>query len=125
MKVVIVVPTYNERGNIAALIEALESQFVRMAHDMHILVVDDNSPDGTGDVVRELMTRLSNVHLLEGAKEGLGAAYIRGMQHAVYRMQADVIFEMDADFSHDPADVPRMLGALQHADVWWDFQEHS
>lgn len=117
MKVVIVVPTYNERGNIAALIEALESQFVRMAHDMHILVVDDNSPDGTGDVVRELMARLCNVHLLEGEREGLGAAYIRGMQHAIYRMQADAIFEMDADFSHDPADVPRMLGALQHADV--------
>lgn len=116
MKVVIIVPTYNERANIAILIEALEDEFVRMTHDMHILVVDDKSPDGTGDMVRELMASRSNVHLLEGEKNGLGAAYIRGMQYVMNHMRPDAIFEMDADLSHDPADVPRMMAVLHHAD---------
>ena len=116
MKVVIIVPTYNERDNIATLIEALEDQFAHMTHDMHILVVDDKSPDGTGEMVRELMTSRSNVHLLEGEKHGLGAAYIRGMQYVINRMDADAVFEMDADLSHDPADIPRMMAVFNHAD---------
>jgi len=113
MKVVIIVPTYNERGNITALLASLQSEFTRLRHDMHILVVDDNSPDGTAELVRDTMQRYSNVHLLSGDKAGLGAAYIRGMQHAIGELCADVVFEMDADFSHDPADVPRLLAALE------------
>jgi dolichol-phosphate mannosyltransferase len=113
MKVVIIVPTYNERGNIAALLASLQSEFTRLHHDMHVLVVDDNSPDGTAELVREAMQRYSNVHLLTGEKAGLGAAYIRGMQHAIGELRADVVFEMDADFSHDPGDVPRLLAALE------------
>jgi dolichol-phosphate mannosyltransferase len=113
MKVVIIVPTYNERGNITALLASLQSEFARLRHDMHILVVDDNSPDGTAGLVREAMQRYSNVHLLTGEKAGLGAAYIRGMQYAIGELRADVVFEMDADFSHDPADVQRLLGALE------------
>jgi dolichol-phosphate mannosyltransferase len=113
MKVVIIVPTFNERGNIATLLASLQTEFARLRHDMHVLVVDDNSPDGTADLVRESMRRYPNVHLLTGTKAGLGAAYIRGMQHAIGEMRADVVFEMDADFSHDPADVPRLLAALE------------
>src|SRR5581483_11497804 len=113
MKVVIIVPTYNERGNITALLASLQSEFTRLRHDMHILVVDDNSPDGTAELVRDTMQRYSNVHLLSGDKAGPGAAYIRGMQHAIGELCADVVFEMDADFSHDPADVPRLLAALE------------
>ena len=118
MKVVIIVPTYNERGNIIPLITALQSQFQHLRHEMHILVVDDNSPDGTADLVREAMAEpagraAANVHLITGAKAGLGAAYIRGMQHALGELGADAVFEMDADFSHDPADVPRLLAALE------------
>jgi dolichol-phosphate mannosyltransferase len=113
MKVVIIVPTYNERGNIAALLASLQSEFTRMRHDMHVLVVDDNSPDNTAELVREAMQTHPNVHLLTGEKAGLGAAYIRGMQHAIGELRADVVFEMDADFSHDPADVPRLLAALE------------
>ncbi len=113
MKVVIIVPTYNERGNITALLASLQSEFTRLRHDMHVLVVDDNSPDGTAELVRDTMQRYSNVHLLTGEKAGLGAAYIRGMQHAIGELCADVVFEMDADFSHDPADVPRLLAALE------------
>ena len=113
MKVVIILPTYNERGNIVALLASLQDQFGRLRHDMHVLVVDDNSPDGTADLVRYAMQQSPNLHLLTGAKAGLGAAYIRGMQHAIGELRADVVFEMDADFSHDPADVPRLLAALE------------
>jgi len=112
MKVVIIVPTYNERENIGRLIEALEAQFATIRHDMHILVVDDSSPDGTAEVVRSLMSTRSNLHLLVGTKVGLGAAYIRGMGHALRDLDTDAVFEMDADFSHKPEDVPRLLAAL-------------
>jgi dolichol-phosphate mannosyltransferase len=115
MKVVIILPTYNERGNIAALLASLQREFTRLRHDMHILVVDDNSPDGTAELVREAMKEHSNLHLLTGEKGGLGAAYIRGMQHAIGELRADAVFEMDADFSHDPADVPRLLAELENS----------
>lgn len=109
LKVVIIIPTYNERENIGPLIEALYGQFSSLQHDMHILVVDDNSPDGTADAVRRLQQRSHKLNLIEGQKTGLGAAYIRGMTHAIEQMSADVVFEMDADFSHAPRDVPRLL----------------
>jgi dolichol-phosphate mannosyltransferase len=115
MKVVIILPTYNERGNIAALLLALQGEFRRLHHDMHVLVVDDNSPDGTATLVREAMQDQPNVHLISGEKAGLGAAYIRGMQYALYELHADVVFEMDADFSHNPADVPRLLAELENS----------
>jgi dolichol-phosphate mannosyltransferase len=115
MKVVIILPTYNERDNIVALLTSLQGEFRRLRHDMHILVVDDNSPDGTAGLVRETMQTQPNVYLLTGAKAGLGAAYIRGMQHAIGELGADVVFEMDADFSHDPADVPRLLETLENS----------
>src|ERR1700720_3564389 len=109
MKVVIILPTYNERGNIAALLTSLQAEFRRLPHEMHILVVDDNSPDGTATLVRQAMQDQPNLHLVTGEKAGLGAAYIRGMQYAIDELRAEVVFEMDADFSHDPADVPRLL----------------
>jgi dolichol-phosphate mannosyltransferase len=113
MKIVIVIPTYNERDNISMLVAALQDECRRLRHDMHILVVDDNSPDGTGELVRELMREYSNLHLITGEKQGLGAAYIRGIEYALNMMAVDAIFEMDADLSHDPADVPRLLAELE------------
>lgn len=112
MKTVIIIPTYNEKDNIGRLIEALQRQFSRIRHPMRILVVDDHSPDCTARVVRDSQRRYDNVHLIEGQKAGLGAAYIRGMRHALEQLGADAVFEMDADFSHDPADVPRLLNEL-------------
>lgn len=112
MRTVIIVPTYNERANIGRLIIELQEQFRHMPHDMQILVVDDNSPDGTAEAVRQEQQKFSNVHLIEGQKAGLGAAYIRGMQHALEELQAEAVFEMDADFSHKPSDVPRLMAIL-------------
>ena len=113
MRTIIIIPTFNERGNIGALIRALLDQFKRVRHDLHILIVDDNSPDGTADVVRSLQANNDNVHLLTGQKAGLGAAYIRGMNHALHVLQADLVFEMDADFSHKPEDIPRLLSEIE------------
>ena len=111
-KVVIILPTYNERDNIGKMIDALQEQSRGLGDELHILVVDDNSPDGTADVVRMKQAAYPNVHLLMGQKAGLGAAYIRGMIHAMDQLRADVVFEMDADFSHKPEDVPRLMAAI-------------
>lgn len=113
MKVIIIVPTYNEHDNIGVLIDALEDQFGRIAHDMHILVVDDYSPDGTADVVHDRQNSAENLHLIQGQKSGLGAAYIRGMRYALNELSADVVFEMDADFSHKPGDISRLLAGIE------------
>jgi dolichol-phosphate mannosyltransferase len=79
--------------------------------DMHLLVVDDNSPDGTGDIVREKIKKHKRVHLITGEKAGLGAAYVRGMKHAISKLSADAVMEMDADFQHPPRFVKSMVDA--------------
>jgi dolichol-phosphate mannosyltransferase len=112
VKTVLIIPTYNERDNIGRLIDEIQIQFETIPHDCHILVVDDTSPDGTAEVVRNSQQSYPNVHLLLGQKRGLGAAYIRGMNYAMNELGADVVFEMDADFSHKPEDVPRLMAAI-------------
>ena len=112
MKVVIVIPTYNERENIGLLINALQNEFKKMPHEMQILVVDDNSPDGTAEIVKGESKKYSNVHLITGEKQGLGAAYIRGFNHSINVLNAHVIMQMDSDFSHKPEDVSRMISTL-------------
>ena len=118
MKVIIIIPTYNEKENIGLLIDSLQNQFMKIPHDMNILVVDDHSPDGTAEIVKLKSKKYSNVHLITGKKEGLGAAYIRGMKYAIDQLYADWVMEMDADFSHNPEDVPRMISNL---DKGYDF----
>ncbi len=106
---VIVLPTYNERDNIRKILDAIFAQKIRLnGFDLSVLVVDDSSPDGTAEIVKTYQTIYPNLELLKGKKQGLGTAYIRGFKHAMNRMKADVIFEMDADFSHNPDDIPRL-----------------
>lgn len=117
--VVIVLPTYNERENIGPLLDAVLGQQARIDEaTLSVLVVDDSSPDGTADVVQAFSARNPNVHLLgKSKKRGLGTAYKRAFAHAIHSLKADVIFEMDADFSHDPNDIPRLLTRLSdHSD---------
>ncbi len=111
MHAVIIIPTYNEKGNIELLIENLEEEIFPQikTYQMSILVADDSSPDGTGEVVAELQKKYKNLELLVGKKAGLGAAYTRAMTYAIERMNADVMFEMDADFFHDPKKIPEFL----------------
>lgn len=111
-----VVPTYDEKGNIGRAIDELETVFTKVPdnYEMHILVVDDSSPDGTADEVREKMKQLKNVHLLINKKKmGLGGAYLSGMKYAVEKLNPDIFFEFDADLSHDPKLVPQFLAKLE------------
>jgi len=116
---VIILPTYNEKENISRMIESLEKVFVKLPEwHMHILVVDDESPDGTAQSVKDLQKNLPNLHLLQGPKKGLGEAYKRGIRHALQTLHPDYIFEMDADFQHNPHDIPHFLKA---ADEGFEF----
>ena len=119
MRVAIVMPTYNEALNIGKMIDTLGATVFSAIQgaEMHLVVVDDNSPDGTGDIVRGRMETFDRLHLLSGPKAGLGKAYVRGMQYAMQRLKAAAVIEMDADFQHAPADVPRLVQAfMQGAD---------
>jgi len=113
MKVIVIIPTYNERENIGKLIEHLETKIfpkVPKKFEMNILVVDDSSPDGTAEEVRKAQKSYKNVHLLLNKKKsGLGGAYLKGMEKSVDELGADIMFEMDADFSHDPEVIPQFL----------------
>jgi dolichol-phosphate mannosyltransferase len=115
MKIVIIPATYNEKGNIERLITSLEEEvFPKIKnHEMHILVADDNSPDGTGDVVRKLMKKWKNIYISTGEKKGLGAAYIRGMTYAIEKLNADVMFEIDADLQHDQYKIPEFIKKIE------------
>ena len=108
----IIVPTYNELENIVPLAERL----LRLPVPVDMLVVDDNSPDGTGRLADELASQKPNIHVVHRQKkEGLGRAYIAGFQWALAR-DFEYVFEMDADFSHDPDDIPRLRDAAASAD---------
>ena len=111
---IVVVPTYNEKDNIAALFV----EVWRHSPLVHILVVDDNSPDGTAAVVKGLQEQnATRLHLLERpGKQGLGAAYVAGFKWALEKGYANII-EMDADFSHDPKYLPALLAGLERSDI--------
>jgi dolichol-phosphate mannosyltransferase len=112
-RALVIVPTYNECENIARLIERVLSQDRRL----EILVVDDGSPDGTAAIVQGIMEREPRVHVLcRPKKMGLGTAYIAGFRWAL-EQGYDFVFEMDADFSHDPNHLPEFLTAINDADL--------
>ena len=105
---VVIIPTYNEKENVEGIVRAVRA----LDGDYHILVIDDGSPDGTADIVKALQSEFpQQLHLIERAgKSGLGTAYLTGFRWALERGY-DYIFEMDADFSHRPEDVPRLYAA--------------
>jgi len=114
VKSLVIVPTYNERANVQALIP----QILSLRLDVEVLIVDDNSPDGTGQVVADMAAKDNRVHLLgRKAKLGLGSAYVEGFKYALSRPEIEYVFEMDADFSHDPASIPNFLEAIKDYDL--------
>lgn len=113
MKPIIVIPTYNERDNITRLIPAL---FALNIPDLAVIVVDDNSPDQTADSVENFREQFPVYVIRRTRKLGLGTAYVAGFKKAL-ALGADVIIEMDADWSHDPTDVPRLLATTNKADI--------
>ena len=132
MKTIVVIPTYDEKDNVRKMAQAVlglspatsqpsqtfEHSNIRTFEQsnnsaLSILFVDDNSPDGTGDVIEEMMKTEPRIHCLHREKkEGLGRAYVAGFQKAI-ELGADLVIQMDCDFSHDPADIPRLIEAAQ------------
>ena len=111
VRICFVIPTYNEALNINPLLHQLTELY--RDPDVAFLIVDDESPDGTAHLVREFMEKVDGrVHLLQGKRRGLGDAYVRGITHAIDTLGADVIVQMDADFSHDPAVAGRLLDRI-------------
>ena len=110
MRSVAIVPTYNEAENIERLCRAIRKH----APDVGILVVDDNSPDGTADLVESLVEELGDLQVMRRpGKGGLGAAYLAGMRRAIDE-GADICIQIDADFSHDPVMIPALVSAVEH-----------
>jgi dolichol-phosphate mannosyltransferase len=114
-RAVVCVPTYNERENVEAMVLAL-GEVLDTSRD-GVLVIDDGSPDGTGEIADRLAAELSWVSVLHRErKEGIGPAYVAGFRRLLAE-GAELILEMDCDFSHDPADVPRLMEAAEDADL--------
>lgn len=113
MRTLIIIPTYNEIDNVEKIINSVLSQ----SPEIEILIIDDNSPDGTAAKVKELMAADSRIKLLERPRKlGLGTAYVTGFRFAIEHSY-DYVFEMDADFSHDPNDVKRFLREIESNDL--------
>jgi dolichol-phosphate mannosyltransferase len=110
----LVIPTYNEADNLEAVVEAAREH---LPEQRRVLIVDDSSPDGTGEIADRLASTHDDVEVLHRARKGgLGPAYVAGLGRAL-EGGADLIAQMDADFSHDPADLPQLLEAAKHADL--------
>jgi len=117
VRLVVCLPTYNEIQNLEPMVRALGEAFERGAVDGHVLVIDDASPDGTGELADRLAAQLRYVEVLHRqTKQGLGPAYIAGFRHAL-AAGAELVMEMDCDFSHSPRDVPRLVQAASGADL--------
>ncbi len=115
LRAVLCLPTYDERENLEAMIMALGEVLDTSAD--RVLVIDDGSPDGTGEIADRLAAELPWVSVLHReTKEGIGPAYVAGFRHAL-AAEAELVLEMDCDFSHDPADVPRLIAATEDADL--------
>lgn len=112
-KALVIIPTYNEIENIKKILH----QIIEYLPEINILVVDDNSPDGTGNYVKELSAKDSRVKLLSRAgKLGLGTAYVAGFKYAITR-DYEIVFQMDADFSHDPQELRNMMREIENNDL--------
>jgi dolichol-phosphate mannosyltransferase len=112
MKITIVVPTYNERANITRLLPAIFKVFKQNKLNGNVIVVDDNSPDGTAQEVKKLYKKFKIFLIERKGKLGLGSAYIEGFKKAI-EINSDLIFEMDADFSHNPKYIPKFIHKIK------------
>lgn len=112
-KILVFIPTYNERGNVQRLYQEIK----KLPYDLNILFCDDNSPDGTGALIDELVTKDSRVHVIHRpGKMGLGTATIEGFNYA-RKHNYDYLITMDADFTHDPSFIPNLIEKKDHADI--------
>lgn len=112
-RALVIIPTYNEAQNAEKII----TEVLQQSEMVEVLIVDDNSPDGTAAIVKKMMESSSRIHMLERERKlGLGTAYVAGFKYAIQH-KFDFVFEMDADFSHNPKEIPIMLGKMDECDV--------
>jgi len=114
MKIVIIIPTYNEQDSIGALVDAVRTETSLIKnHQIELLIIDGNSPDKTATIVQKKQSIDPSIHLIiEKQKKGLGAAYIHGMNYAMKTLGAEAVMEFDGDFQHDPKDIPKLIKQL-------------
>jgi len=112
-KALVIIPTYNEAPNAERII----TEVLQQSEIVEVLIVEDNSPDGTAAIVKKMMETNPRIHILERERKlGLGTAYVAGFKYAI-KNKFDFVFEMDADFSHNPKEIPIMLGKMEECDV--------
>ncbi len=112
-KALVIIPTYNEAQNAEKII----NEVLQQSEIVEVLIVDDNSPDGTAEIVRKMMQTNPRIHMINRERKlGLGTAYVAGFKYAIERL-FDFVFEMDADFSHNPKEIPIMLSKMDECDV--------
>ncbi len=112
-RALVIIPTYNESQNAENII----TEVLQQTDMVEVLIVDDNSPDGTADIVKRMMQTNPRIHIIQRERKmGLGTAYVAGFKYAIQH-QFDFVFEMDADFSHNPKEIPVMLSKMDHCDV--------
>ena len=117
MKLAIVIPTYNEAETIPSLISELFEKIKQLVEKLDILIIDDSSPDGTADIVRELGTKYEKITVIQRPKKmGLGAAYKEGFRHVLEKLDSELVLQMDADHSHQPSEIPNMLEKIKNFD---------
>lgn len=117
MKLAVVIPTYNERETLPRLIEELFVEIRKIAEKIFIVIVDDSSPDGTGRIAEELNKKYGIISVIHRkAKLGLGSAYKEGFKFVLERFEPDFVIQMDADHSHDPKEIPKMLQNIRNYD---------
>ena len=117
MKLAIVIPTYNEAETIPSLINELFEKIKQLVENLDILIIDDSSPDGTADIVRELGTKYEKITVIQRPKKmGLGAAYKEGFRHVLEKFDSELVLQMDADHSHQPSEIPNMLEKIKNFD---------
>lgn len=113
-RAVVVIPTYNEHENLVPIVEAALAEQARVdGFDLHVLVADSHSSDGTLELAAELVAANPKVHLLDVNERGIGIGLYKGFTHAIEQLEADVLLEMDADFQHNPADIPHFLRQIE------------
>ena len=110
MKLAIVIPIYNEKETIQSLIEKLFSEIKPIVDELHVVIIDDSSPDGTSDIVNDLGGKFQKISLIQRpTKMGLGTAYKDGFNHVLEKIDSDLIVQMDADHSHNPSEIVTIL----------------
>ena len=117
MNLAVVIPTYNEKETLPSLIEKLFDEIRPLVEELHVVVVDDSSPDGTADIARNLGVKFNKISVIQRpAKMGLGAAYKDGFNHILEKLDSNLIVQMDADHSHDPAEITNMIEKITDYD---------